>query len=102
MANSYVNNPIVLDTFSSTVDIALQAFGLAKAPVMIKKVVFTDPTAADIVILRDASNNIVVAMEAVTTNLDVQQDFCKGFKCQGLTLTSTDVTVTTGKVLIYV
>jgi hypothetical protein len=102
MANSYKGNPIVLDTFSADVDIALQAFKLSKAPVSIKKVVFHDPTANDIVVLKDFAGNVVVALEADTLNENVSEFFGKCFTCQGLKLIATEQTVTTGKVLIYV
>jgi hypothetical protein len=102
MANSYKGNPIVLDTFSSDVDIALQAFKLSKAPVKIKKVVFHDPTANDIVVFKDFAGNEVVAISADVTNENVDQYFGKCFTCQGLKLVATDQTVTTGKVLIYI
>lgn len=102
MANDYSKNPIVLDTFSASVDIANLALGLPHAPVFIKHITFHDPTAADIVVLKDKQGNIVAALEALSTNLDVNIELPAGFCSDGLTLVSTDCTVTTGKVLIYV
>lgn len=102
MSNDYSKNPIVLDTFTASVDIANLAFGLPHAPVFIKHVTFVAPTAADSVILKDKQGNIVVSIKALSTNLDVNLDFGQSFCSDGLTMVSTDCTVTTGKVLIYI
>lgn len=102
MANDYSKNPIVLDTFSASVDIANLAFGLPHAPVFIKHITFHDPTANDIVVLKDKQGNVVAALEAYATNQNLDVDFGQGYCSDGLTLVSTDCTVTTGKVLIYI
>lgn len=102
MANDYSKNPIVLDTFSSSVDIANLALGLPHAPMFIKHITFHDPTANDIVLLKDKQGNLVAALEALSTNLNIDIEFPAGFCSDGLTLVSTDCTVTTGKILIYI
>ena len=102
MANAYKGNPIVLDTFGANADIANLAFGSSKTSVHIHKVLFTEPTANDVVVLKDASGNIVAKIVAYATNQDVTVDFPKAFVCHGLQLLTADQTVTTGEVLIYV
>ena len=101
MANSYVTNPIVLDTFNATVDIANLGFGLTTAPVHIQKVVFSNPTASDIVILKDRKATVKVELEAVDAGT-VTQDFDPPLITDGLQLVTGDQTVTSGKVYIYV
>ena len=101
MANTYKNNPIILDTFNATVDIANLAFGKSDVPVFIQKAVFSNPTAADIVILKDRKANVVVELEAVDAG-QVTQDFDPPLHCDGLQLVTGDQTVTSGKVYIYV
>lgn len=102
MANVYSTNPIVIDTFSGDLDIGNLAFGLSASPFYIKKLVFSDPTAADLIVLKDNRLAVVAEIQVTTTNLPVQQDFDGGYCCQGLKIVAADCTVTTGKLLIYV
>ena len=101
MANSYDNNPISIDTVAANLDIANLAFGLSTTPVYISKVVFTDPTAADVFVLKNKAGDTVVDMLVLTTNDDVTQDFDTPIHSQGLQLLAADNTMTTGKALIY-
>ena len=102
MANVYTTNPILIDTFSGDLDIGNLAFGLSATPFYIKKLVFSDPTAADIILLKDNRLAVVAEIQCTTTNLPIQQDFNAGYCSQGLKIVATDCTVTTGKLLIYV
>ena len=103
MANLYKKNPIVIDTVSSTVDIANLAFGLTTAPVHISKVVFTNPTADDVVVLKDRRAAIVVQLDAAAVDAtQVTQTFDPPLITDGLQLVTGDQTVTSGKILIYV
>jgi hypothetical protein len=101
MANSYKTNPIVIDSVSVTVDIANLAFELTTAPVHIEKVVFSNPTANDIVILKDRKGVVKVELEAVDAG-QVTQNFIPPLVCDGLQSVTGDNTITTGKVYIYV
>ena len=101
MANVYNKNPIVIDTTNATVDIANLAFGLTTAPVHISKVVFSNPTAADIIILKDRRGSVVVELEAVDAG-QVTQDFDPPLITDGLQLITGDQTRSSGKVYIYV
>lgn len=105
MANVTKSNPIVLDTFNADVDIANVAFGLSTAPVCIRKIVFQNPTAGDVVVLKNARLEVVATLKADATagnTTQVEQDFPDGFYCQGLKIATADQTVTSGSVLIYV
>ena len=101
MANSYTKNPIVIDTVTSTVDIANLAFGKSDIPVFIQKVVLSNPTASDIIILKDKSGAVKVQLEAVDAG-QVQQDFDPPLHSHGLQLVTGDQTLTSGAVYIYV
>ena len=101
MANVYVKNPIVLDTFNATADIATLAFGLATAPVHIQKIVFDNPTAADVFVLKDRNANVVATLTAVDAG-QVTQDFDPPLITDGLQMVTGDQTVTSGTVSIYV
>ena len=102
MANVYVKNPIVLDTFNATADIANLAFGHTKAPVFIQKIVFDNPTAADVFVLKDNGGNVVATLTADDNTTQVAQDFSPALFCHGLQMVTGDQTVTTGTVSIYV
>jgi len=101
MANVYDNNPISIDTVSADLDIANLAFGLSAAPISINKVVFTDPTAADVFELQNKAGDVVVSLLVLTTNADVETDFNVPLRTQGLKLVAANNTMTTGKALIY-
>ena len=101
MANIYTKNPIVLDTFNATADIANLGFGLTTAPVHISKVVFDNPTAADVLVLKDRRGAVVVSLTAVDAG-QVSQTFDPPLITDGWQLVTGDQTVSSGTVLIYV
>lgn len=99
--NSYRGNVAIIDTVGFDVDIALQMFGLSDAPIIIKDVKFSTPTAADKAVLKDKNGNIVVELLCTTTNKDVSVSFSEeALRCQGLQMLAADNTQTTGKLLI--
>jgi len=97
----YNGNVALIDNVGFDIDIAEQMFGLSNAPVTIKSVRFYSPTAADAIVLKDRSGNVVVELLCTTTNKDVGIEFDSDvLRCQGLKLVAADNTLTTGKVLI--
>lgn len=105
MANVFDSNPIVIDTVSSDVDVGSSAFGLSKAPFFIKKIVFSNPTAADVAVIKNYRGEVVAELQAdsVAGNTEkVELDFDPCLHSQGLKILTADQTVTTGSILIYV
>lgn len=47
MANSFGNSPIVLDTFSSAIDVGDSMFGDSHAAIFLDRIVWADPTSSD-------------------------------------------------------
>ena len=88
MANSYKGNAAIIDTVSSTIDIANLMFGTTDAEVKISAVYFYNPTTSDKVVLKDKSGNIVIELSGKTTGQDVSVEFGVPFKCFGLELVS--------------
>ncbi len=86
MANSYKGNAAIIDTVSSTIDIANLMFGTTDAEVKINSVYFYNPTAADKFVLKDKSGNIVIEISGKTTGQDAGVEFGVPFKCFGLNL----------------
>ena len=99
MANVFDGNPIYIDDVSSNVDVADSAFGNSNAPMFVRAIHFDAPTAADIVIVKNARGEVVAELKALTTDQDLLFDV--PFHSQGLQLLTADQTVTTGQILIY-
>lgn len=103
MANVFDSNPITLDSFVSDIDVGNSAFGLPNAPFFIKAIQFHDPTANDIIVLKNKRGEVVAQLEAFATNQDITRDFIGDpLMTQGLVMLTADQTVTTGTVLIYI
>jgi len=106
MANTYKNNPIILDTVSATVDVALQAVGLTDAPVFVQKVVLSTTASGDIIILKDRRSAVKAELSSFAAG-ETELDFSPALHCDGLqivagdnTLTSTSVSA--AQVFIYI
>lgn len=99
MANVFDSKTIVIDTFSSDIDIANSAFGISNTPVYIRHLVFSDPTAADVIVLKNHRGEVVTEILASTTgeSIGILQPTCS----EGLKIVASDCTVTTGKLLIH-
>lgn len=102
MANVYDTNPIVIDTVSSDVDIALQAFGNSNTPVAISRVELHGATANDVAVLKNANGDLVAEVLAEAGKLDSSHDFAPPYRSNGLKLVAADNTLTSGDILIYV
>lgn len=67
MANSYVTNPIVLDTFTSAIDVASSA-GWGTAPIYVKSIEWQTPTStAHTALITDAASGGIIFSEQCTT-----------------------------------
>lgn len=74
MANSYTTNPIVLDTFSSAIDLASQLGLPEHTPIHIKQIIWAQPTTAGhtALISDAASGNPIFSYTCITNNLGVE------------------------------
>ena len=106
MANSYKSNPVILDTVSATVDLALQITELSTAPVFVQKIVLSTTASGDVIILKDKSANVKAELSSFAAG-QTEIDFEPALNCEGLqivagdnTLTSTSVSA--AQVFIYI
>ena len=106
MANTYKNNPVILDTVSATVDLALQITELSTAPVFVQKVVLSTTASSDIIILKDRRSAVKAELASFAAG-QTEMDFDPPLHCDGLqivagdnTLTSTSVSA--AQVFIYI
>lgn len=101
MANTYKNNPVILDTVSATVDLALQITELTTSPVFIQKVVLSTTASGDKIILKDRRSAVKVELESFAPGI-TETDFHTPLHCDGLQIVAGDNTLTSGQVFIYV
>ena len=100
--NSYVNNPIYLDTFSADIDIANSLFGNSNRFLQIRAIKFFSPTAGDYVIFTDSIGSVIGELKCSRTNEDVVVRFKKPYFSNGLKLLAANASVTAGAhILIY-
>lgn len=100
MANSVSTNPVVIDTDSADVDIALGHTGVSKTTMFIDRVSFEGGTAADTFVLKDAAGNQVTNLTIGTGLTDSFRDL-DGWPAHGLQALAADMTITSGDVKIY-
>ena len=99
MANSFDSRTIYIDDFGSDIDVGNSAFGLTEAPFFIAQLIFDNPTAADVVLLKNARGEVVMSILATTTGDSVGIQL--PVRSEGLKLLAADQTVTTGSLLIH-
>lgn len=99
MANVYDSRTIVIDTFSGDLDLGDLCFGLTNTPFLMRHIIFSNPTAADVVVLKNARGEVVTELVADTTGASV--GIQEKTVSEGLKILTADQTVTTGKLLIH-
>lgn len=76
MANDYTANPIVLDTFSTAIDVGNSLFSNSNAQLKVSFIEWQTPTTADhTAVIKDADDNEVFNETCVTAKQSIKKDF---------------------------
>ena len=67
MANDFNGNPIVLDTFTSAIDVGSTIWGNSKVPIKLQSIEWQTPSTADHTALISDGNNSAIFSETCVT-----------------------------------
>jgi hypothetical protein len=101
MANDYKSNPITLDTFSSDIDIAFEAFKISKIPVHIKHITVHDLAVGDHAHLLDADGRIIFHYQVATGTDPTEGIVMSEINTYGLKFVTSLANMTNGRIYIY-
>jgi len=99
MANAYSRNPIVLDTFSSAIDVGSTLFGDSNARVKVEKVLWAEPTVVGhtLAIYDGGGSNLIAS--ATCTTADETKRVAEAGWYKGIRIAANGVG--SGRVFIY-
>ncbi len=99
MANSYNSNPIVLDTFSSAIDLGNVLFGNSNSIFYLNSIEWASPTAVnDTATITDADENVIFGETCTVAKQSVIKYFY-GAPVRGIKIGAGGVS--SGKIIIF-